>query len=251
MWRGKMGQALYGEATPESQAGLTPHLHRLKPEGPAEVLADLRALTQAHPDLPELADHLAYLEKREAQMQSPAFQAAGWPIGSGAVESGNRVRVVVEARLKGSGMHGARSHVDPMLALRNIVGNDPPACAGAGRRSSSTRASGTRRVGRPVNRNDAKRARPLRWTGPRRPRHFRRQRAWPQTSPADQTAPQRPRPWSPHRSQRPRVGLRRIIRGGECPLAERHISLQDHERLQNFNGYPLPSAIRHSLSAIC
>lgn len=119
---GQMGQAVYGEGTPESQAWLTPHLHRLKHEGPAEVLADLRALTQAHPDLPELADHLAYLEKREAQMQYPAFQAAGWPIGSGAVESGNKL--VVEARLKGSGMHWARSHVDPMLALRNIVCND-------------------------------------------------------------------------------------------------------------------------------
>jgi hypothetical protein len=119
---GKMGQAVYGEGTPESQAWLTPHLHRLKHEGPAQVLADLRALTQAHPDLPELADHLAYLEKREAQMQYPVFQAAGWPIGSGAVESGNKL--VVEARLKGSGMHWARSHVDPMLALRNIVCND-------------------------------------------------------------------------------------------------------------------------------
>jgi len=47
---------------------------------------------------------------------------AGWPIGDGAVESGNKL--VVEARLKGSGMHWARPHVDPMLALRNIVCSD-------------------------------------------------------------------------------------------------------------------------------
>ena len=119
---GKMGQAVYGEGTPESQAWLIPLLHRLKHDGPREVLADLRALPLAHPDLPELADHLAYLAKREAQMQYPVFQAAGWPIGSGAVESGNKL--VVEARLKGSGMHWARLHVDPMLALRNIVCND-------------------------------------------------------------------------------------------------------------------------------
>ena len=119
---GKMGQAVYGEGTPASQAWLTPVLHRLKHDGPGAVLADLRALTQAHPELPELADPLAYLQKREAQLQYPAFQAAGWPIGSGAVESGNKL--VVEARLKGSGMHWARSQVDPMLALRNIVCND-------------------------------------------------------------------------------------------------------------------------------
>jgi hypothetical protein len=119
---GKMGQAVYGEGTPDYHAWLIPHLHRLKHDGPRDVLADLRTLTQAHPDLPELADHLAYLEKRAAQMQYPTFQANGWPIGSGAVESGNKL--VVEARLKGSGMHWARSNVDPMLALRTIVCND-------------------------------------------------------------------------------------------------------------------------------
>ena len=32
-------------------------------------------------------------------MQYPTFLAAGWPIGNGAVESGNKL--VVEARLKG------------------------------------------------------------------------------------------------------------------------------------------------------
>jgi hypothetical protein len=55
-------------------------------------------------------------------MQYPTFQEAGWPIGDGAVESGNKS--VVEARLKGRGMHWAREHVDPMLALRNIVCSD-------------------------------------------------------------------------------------------------------------------------------
>lgn len=35
------------------------------------------------------------------------------------MESGNKL--VVEARLKGSGMHWAEDHVDPMLAIRNII----------------------------------------------------------------------------------------------------------------------------------
>jgi len=65
---------------------------------------------------------LAYLEKLEAQMRYPVFQDQGWPIGSGAVESGNKL--VVEARLKGGGMHWARPHVNPMLGLRNIVCSD-------------------------------------------------------------------------------------------------------------------------------
>ena len=38
------------------------------------------------------------------------------------VESANKL--VVEARLKGAGMHWKRENVDPMLALRNIVCGD-------------------------------------------------------------------------------------------------------------------------------
>lgn len=55
-------------------------------------------------------------------MQYPLFQAQGWPIGSGMVESGNKL--VVHARLKGPGMHWAEEHVNPMLALRNILCSD-------------------------------------------------------------------------------------------------------------------------------
>jgi len=63
-----------------------------------------------------------YLEKRRGQMDYARFQAAGYPIGSGSVESGNKV--VVEARMKGAGMHWARLHVDPMVALRDVLCSD-------------------------------------------------------------------------------------------------------------------------------
>ena len=63
---------------------LAKQLHELKHNGPSQVLADLRGLVAKHPNVKELTDHLAYLDKREAQMQYPTFQAAGWPIGSGA-----------------------------------------------------------------------------------------------------------------------------------------------------------------------
>ena len=117
-----MGEAVWGEETPEVQAWLPGVLHRLKHDGPAEVLAELTALTQTHPGLPLLAEHLAYLQKREGHMQYPTYQAAGLPIGSGAVESGEKV--VIEGRLAGAGMHWARPHVDPMAALRNVVCSD-------------------------------------------------------------------------------------------------------------------------------
>jgi hypothetical protein len=117
-----IGQAAFGEGSSTAQTWLGQQLHQLKHTGPAPVLSELRRLVKTHPDRPDMKDNLAYLEKRAAHMQYPAFQAAGWPIGSGANESGNKL--VVEARLKGSGMHWARTHVDPMLALRNIACSD-------------------------------------------------------------------------------------------------------------------------------
>lgn len=94
---------------------------RLKREGGTTVLATLRELqaSYAHVDLDE---PLNYLSKREAMMAYPQFRAAGWPIASGMVESANKL--VVEARLKGAGMHWHPDQVNPMLALRNLVCND-------------------------------------------------------------------------------------------------------------------------------
>jgi hypothetical protein len=101
---------------------ITHWTHSLKHEGPQPLLAELRQLLAQYPDCEPLCDNYAYLAKREAQLQYPEFVQQGWPIGSGMVESANKS--VVEARLKGAGMHWQRTHVDPMLALRNLVCND-------------------------------------------------------------------------------------------------------------------------------
>jgi hypothetical protein len=117
-----IGAATLGDGQSPPPEWFSTQLHRLKQDGPATVLMDLRALQTTYPNVPGVSEALAYLEKREALMQYPAFQAAGWPIGSGCVESANKL--VVEARLKGSGMHWQRASVNPMLALRNLVCND-------------------------------------------------------------------------------------------------------------------------------
>ncbi|MBK8794132.1 MAG: ISKra4 family transposase [Holophaga sp.] len=117
-----IGEAVYGQHTPESRAWLGDRLHRLKHEGPDQILLEFQQLQQAHPEKEAITSNLAYLEKRRVQMQYPEFQAQGWPIGSGIVESANKL--VVEARLKGSGMHWADKHVNPMLALRNVICSD-------------------------------------------------------------------------------------------------------------------------------
>jgi len=114
-----IGECLHGEHTPESQAWLKEHAHSLKHEGPDALLQELEELQKQYPQTEAIASNLAYLKKRKQQIQYPLFQAQGWPIGSGIVESGNKL--VVQARLKGAGMHWAEPNVNPMLALRNIL----------------------------------------------------------------------------------------------------------------------------------
>jgi hypothetical protein len=117
-----IGQALWENQDEFAATWLTEQLHELKHHGPADLLVELCALRNQHPAVEKLKENLAYLEKREAHMHYPDYQAQGLPIGSGAMESGNKV--VVEARLKGAGMHWAVPHINPMLALRNILCSD-------------------------------------------------------------------------------------------------------------------------------
>jgi hypothetical protein len=105
----------HGTGTAATSAWIATQAHALKHDGPDPVLAALRAL----PPGEQRDAALGYLEPRLAQLQYPTFRAAGYPIGSGIVESANKV--VVQDRLKGSGMHWAPTSVDPMLALRTIV----------------------------------------------------------------------------------------------------------------------------------
>lgn len=119
---GEIGEVVWGEKQSEKQQWVTQRLHQLKHEGPTNLLAEIHALHNQHANSEVLLTDLNYLEKRQSQMQYPLFQAQGWPIGSGSVESGNKL--VVEARLKGAGMHWERQNVNPMLALRNIVCSD-------------------------------------------------------------------------------------------------------------------------------
>lgn len=97
-------------------------LHILKHRGPSPLL---RLEDRLAPELAKqkgIEVHAEYLRKREALMRYPQFRAQGWPIGSGIIESANKL--AVQARLKGAGMHWERNNVNPMLALRLAVCND-------------------------------------------------------------------------------------------------------------------------------
>jgi hypothetical protein len=110
------GQSAFGAGTPRLTVWRDQQLTELKHGEPASVLATLAALpavTVDGPDGPHCPRDtaLGYLTKRQAQITYAVFTAAGYPIGSGAVESANKL--TLEARLKGSGMHWARANVNP------------------------------------------------------------------------------------------------------------------------------------------
>lgn len=111
------------EAGVQLQSGMLQRcLHILKHRGPRLLLRMADRLESGLAQHKGIQEHLEYLRKRETLMQYSAFRGQGWPIGSGMVESANKN--VVEARLKGAGMHWERKHVNPMLALRNAICNE-------------------------------------------------------------------------------------------------------------------------------
>lgn len=132
-----VGRAVFGQDPSAEQTWRTEQLRALKEDDPPPLLAELRRLRETlsteEPDGAKPAGgnaeavrvveaHLAYFSKRQEHLRYAAFAQAGYPIGSGAVESGNKL--VVEARLKGAGMHWAPEHVDPMVALRTVACSD-------------------------------------------------------------------------------------------------------------------------------
>jgi len=73
----QIGEAILGTEHASLRAWQTRQLHDLKHHGAAGVLESLRSLAAAQPTEGVVAENLAYLEKRQAQMQYPIFQTEG------------------------------------------------------------------------------------------------------------------------------------------------------------------------------
>lgn len=120
---GQVAQACFGPCTSEASEWLGQQTHALRHGHESTVITALATLaTTDRAEVRAIAQATsAYLESRRDQLRYQTFVAAGYPIGSGCVESANKL--VVEARLKGSGMHWSPAQVNPMLALRTLVAN--------------------------------------------------------------------------------------------------------------------------------
>jgi hypothetical protein len=119
-----VGQSVWGEGTEQFKQWYKRTRHQLKHEPPQKTLSELGLLSRkAKTDdaLATIDNALRYLSKRLDQIDYPHFQKQGFPIGSGSVECSHKI--VVQSRMKRGGMRWAEAHVDPMLALRNLVVN--------------------------------------------------------------------------------------------------------------------------------
>jgi hypothetical protein len=112
-------QAGWGPGTLAATTWLEDQRRTLRTGDPGQVLAAVAALPTPTPEAATIRAQVhTYLASRRAQIAYAHFAARGYPLGSGAVESANKL--VVEARLKGSGMHWSRAQVNPLLALRSV-----------------------------------------------------------------------------------------------------------------------------------
>lgn len=113
----RAAQAAFGPGSREAAVWLDEWVPKLKKETPAEVVAAIRNLPAPTPEaVTAKRTAVRYLSSRLEQIRYADFQERGYPIGSGIVESANKL--VVEQRLKGTGMHWAPKNINPLLALR-------------------------------------------------------------------------------------------------------------------------------------
>lgn len=120
------GKAFFGEDAAGFMTWFRQASHELKLDGPKPLLARLHDLHQRAEGKDKsqtvIAESIAYLNKRTAMLDYPTFRASHYPIGSGSVESANKV--VMQSRMKQAGMRWQNKSIDPMLALRCLLCND-------------------------------------------------------------------------------------------------------------------------------
>jgi hypothetical protein len=85
------------------------------------LVTALQALTPASAEVRAFVEQsIGYFEANRDRMQYEQFRAAGYPIGSGAVEGGG-CKLVVGARMKQAGMRWSRKGAQAVLTLRAML----------------------------------------------------------------------------------------------------------------------------------
>lgn len=111
------GRALLGEDEGQVTAWVLAATARLKAGAVVELIQTWARLTPK--DAPAFAAELTYFRNQAPRMHYDAYAAAGYPLGSGAVESANHH--VVGVRVKQAGMRWTTAGVTGVLALRALL----------------------------------------------------------------------------------------------------------------------------------
>ena len=100
--------------------------HQMRTEGGAAVLRTLEALDQRGRGAEALEEYrlvTQYVRKNAYRMDYPSYQAKGWQIGSGAMESS--CKTVICQRLCGGGMRWGADGADSVSHLRALFQSEP------------------------------------------------------------------------------------------------------------------------------
>lgn len=106
-----VGNEVFGEGTAEARQWVNAQLDGLWEGKALEVAAAMAALASTRTVVRQAQ---GYFESYHGRMDYPTYRAAGYPIGSGAVEGANRS--VVQHRMKRPGRGWQRSNAQSMLA---------------------------------------------------------------------------------------------------------------------------------------
>jgi len=117
---GDLARALYPGDESARKGWLDPWCHRLKHEGGEAVLEALRTLPPDGRDGVRKvhAEVVGYFANHVHRMDYPMYQAKGWSIGSGPIESA--CKTVIGKRMKGGGMRWGEDGADEMCHLRAL-----------------------------------------------------------------------------------------------------------------------------------
>lgn len=115
----ELAAAWDGPGTEAAEARFHDWARRLKREGGAAILEELRGLAPPGRLRDRHRETVTYFENQAHRMDYPTYLAKGWAIGSGPVEAA--CKTVIGRRLKGTGMRWGPEGADAMAHLRALL----------------------------------------------------------------------------------------------------------------------------------
>lgn len=112
----EVAHARFGEGAAEAKRWMEAKLEQLKQGGWKKVCRGLKQLRLTGVAAQIRDQTIGYLKRHAAHLAYDQYQAAGWPIGSGAIEG--TCKHLVTSRCKQAGMRWSTAGLDALLALR-------------------------------------------------------------------------------------------------------------------------------------